>query len=959
VIRRCLARETALVGWALLASSSLAFSQAAAGTAGSVEGVVRDPAGRALPGVTVVLSGPAIVGQRAATTDVDGRYRFPVLPAGTYDVTYELLGHETAHREAVAVTAGEAVAVSLALAPVAVPAEPVTVPAGPPVVEAKTTAAPPSFPNKEKELDGVPSAADLWAVLDYSPGVQVRGYDVGGSHKGQQTAYETFGIRGQNRILQDGVNTTEGTGHAGGYYDYYATDEIEVGAQGLDVEMSTPGAQVVAGWKSGANRFSGVLQGDFTTADFISDNIDEELALRGATSAKIHDSYDYHLDLGGPIVKDRAWFFVAYSRSYRDQDISGRIPDVATEIADIDTFTGKLTARPSSRDKLTAFGHWSFKQQPHRGLSSTVPLESSLAQESWTRFFKVDWQRTWSDTLSSDIMVGHFGYDWDMVPLVDPASAPPRIDTATGVQSGAGWAPFTFNRWKPQSTGRFTWSLPTASLGRHELKFGWDWQIDRGAPAWSDASGAIRYLDNSAYGRATTLEDVFVDRILFANVPNQGGTSRNQHTDFFAQDVWRVNGRLSLTLGARVGRQHVYYTDTTNDPLETDIFVPTSVPRGDVIDRWSFAPRLGATIDLTGRGESVIKAFFGRFYANLGSGIEEANPAGRGLRIYEFRDLNGNGLYDGTQDLGKLLDASGGGATRVDPNFELPYSDELSLSFEHELAADLGVRFSFVHKRYRNWWSAHVNRAQALNLTNPVTAICAGCPLGLDGSEINLLTIPDEQETLVDPWVANVPLLPTTGGDNTDMTFTNWQVALTRRFRNNFFLHASFDKHDQDELRSPEASTSPYVTDPLEQEWFLNHSMDVANRQETKYWAGKLLTRFVAPYEFGLALGVRYQSGFLWAPVYQLQVPNVGSKAILLANLEPDGRTDDVFVVDARLDKSWSFGGHYRLTVLGDLDNIFNANTATNFILYSGSRFNDVIAWLPGRTLRLGLRFAY
>jgi len=951
VIPNCSTRTFIFLGWAVLATSSLAFPQA--GANGSVMGVVKDSRGLVLPGVTVSLSGPEIIGYRAATTDENGRYQFPVVPPGTYTVTYELLGYQTLRRDEVVITAGPALVLALALAPAAL-REPE--PSGPPVFDAKTTGPAATFDNKQ--LYGVPSATNMWAVLDNSPGIQMRGYDVGGSHKGQQTQYETFGIRGQNRVIHEGVNTTEGTGQAGGYYDYYAIDEFRVSTQGTGVEMSTPGAQVVATWKNGNNKFSGLFQGDFENADLASDNIDDELKARGGTSAKIREFYEYHLDLGGPIIKDRAWFYVAHNRFFLDRAVSGQDPEIATEIADFDMLTGKISVRLTDRDQFIGFGHWSFKQQPNGGLSLTVSPDSVLAQESRTTLFKAEWQRKWSDRLSSTILVGYFGDEWLAVPTVDPGAKPPRLDTATSVQSGAGWAPFASSRWKPQSTGQFNYHLPTPRAGSHDLKIGWDWQIDRNGPAWSDASGAIRYLDNSAFGKPTSIPDVFTDRILFANVPNQGQTDHNQHTDFFAQDIWRVNDRLSLTLGLRVGRQDIYYTDIKNDPLQTDVFASTSAPGSHVIKRSNVAPRLGAAIDLTGRGKSVFKAYFGRFYANVGSGLEEANPGGRSLEVYEFLDLNGNGLYDGPQDLGNLLEATGGGVTQVDPNFELAYSDELSFSLEQELAADLGVRFAFVHKRYRNWWNANVNVAQALNLTNQVTAICSGCPLGLEGSEINLVTIPDDQTILVDPRIMNVPLLPTTGGENTDMSFTAWQVSLTRRFWNNFFLNASFDKLFRDELRSPDASTSPFVADPLEQDWFQNHSLDVTNRQETKYWTAKLLTRYVAPHEFGLALGIRFQSGFPWAPVHRLLVPNVGTKAILLTDLH-ENRSEDVTVVDFRVDKAWRFQDRYRITAIADVYNVFDVNPATNFIVDSGSRFNQVIEWLPGATLRLGLRFQF
>ncbi|HXV65570.1 MAG TPA: carboxypeptidase-like regulatory domain-containing protein, partial [Vicinamibacteria bacterium] len=302
-------RKIFFLSLASLLVAALAFPQAQ--SYGRLEGVVRDAQGLVLPGVTVTLTGSAVMGGRTATTDVDGSYRFLALPPGSdYTLTFELSGFQRVTREAVVVTTGSTFSINQNLE-LATVAETITVTGESPVVDVKTTGISSTFDNVA--LDEVPSATDMWAVMRQTPGIRMRGYDVGGSHKSQQTGYESFGVRGQNRVINDGINTTEGTSAAGGYYDYYAIEEFQVSAQGADVEMSTPGAHVVATTKSGSNSFSGLYHIDWEDESFIADNIDQDLMARGGTSAPVRLFWEGHADLGGPIIKDKLWFFGAYN----------------------------------------------------------------------------------------------------------------------------------------------------------------------------------------------------------------------------------------------------------------------------------------------------------------------------------------------------------------------------------------------------------------------------------------------------------------------------------------------------------------------------------------------------------------------------------------------------------------------------------------------------------------------
>ena len=104
----------------------------------------------------------------------------------------------------------------------------------------------------------MPNSTDAWGALSEAPGIRMQGFDVGGSHKSQQSGYEVFGIQNQSRIVTDGVDHTEGVGGTGYYEDYYSNEEVSISALGSDVEMNSGGAAIVSTIKSGGNQFKGL-----------------------------------------------------------------------------------------------------------------------------------------------------------------------------------------------------------------------------------------------------------------------------------------------------------------------------------------------------------------------------------------------------------------------------------------------------------------------------------------------------------------------------------------------------------------------------------------------------------------------------------------------------------------------------------------------------------------------------
>ena len=961
---------TLLVAWPTSALSQQIY--------GRLEGAASDAQGLVLPGVTVTLESAELVAPRNATTDVDGSYRFAQLVAGSYNMTFELGGFQTLVFEDITVVGGSTFEINSTM-DIATVAETVTVTGESPVVDVKTTGVSATFDTTQ--LEDVPSATDMWAVLQQSPGVRMRGYDVGGSHKSQQSGYETFGVRGQNRIINDGVNTTEGTGGAGGYYDFYAIGEFQVSAQGADVESNTPGATVSAVWKSGGNDFSGTEHYSYEPADWIADNITSELQGRGGTTAPVIKFFEYHLDLGGPIIRDKAWFYAAYNRFYIDRIISGQDPSVATDVGDFDMFTVKANWQLTERDQFITFHHWSLKQKPFRGLSANIPAESILAQDSWSWLHKAEWQRVWSDRLYSNIQVNHFGFGWPMTPAVDPASSPPRLDTGTSFRTGAGWRPFTFNRWKPHTTGQFNYYLPTES-GSHDLKLGWDFQIDERQFGWNANSGAVRYLDDSGQDPARPHN---VNEIHFESFPNFN-QDRNTHVDFYFQDVWTLSDRLTLNAGLRFGSQRMGYLGSNNVPGATcqavvgcireiadiDANVAAASPQlfgpgadvaaeNNLISWWNIAPRIGFTYDVTGEGRTVFKGYWGRYYHNMNTGIPAANPGGNKAVDYEFLDQNMNGLFDGVSELGARLGGSTGAGlgqdfsqpptgSAIDPNLSQPYVDEVSASFEHQVGSDLGLRASLVHKRQHGGWG-NLNIARIGTLTNAKQAACPDtCPDGLAGTQITVHDLPDGADTSENLYT-NWP------DADTAFNWTTVSLGVNRRFRNNFFWNAYFDYQLRHEGRTPGQSTSPLTTDPVGvgttyQYGFIPLIQDVTN------WQFKGAARYVMPHDVGVAGTLRYVSGFPWAPLLSVGVGNVGTQTIFLDHLD-NRRSDTVSILDFRVDKAIQVGDFGELQVMLDIFNALNNASETNFIMRAGSQYRTTIEWIQGRTIGLSARLTF
>src|SRR5471030_439474 len=533
---------------------------------GRLSGTVTDTQGAVMPGVTVTVTSPALIGVQATVTEANGKFLFPSLPSGTYRVAFELSGFQKVNRENINVVTGQTIAADVQL-PLASLAESVTVTGASPVVDVTTTKVGTDL--KGEALTAVPNSTDAWGALSEAPGVRMQGFDVGGSHKSQQSGYEVFGIQNQSRIVTDGVDHTEGVGGTGYYEDYYSNEEVSISALGSDVEMNSGGAAVITTIKSGGNQFKGIENVTYENGSWVGDNNTDALRARGFTGNPNLLFYEGHADLGGPIMKDKAWFFVAANTFKIDKVVSGVPQNVATDIGLFHNYTGKGTWKPSAADTVIGYVQRGHKEKPKRNLSALTPPESVLAQDSITYTYKGEYQRVVSNRTFLDVTVGNYHSVWPMVPQVSAATSIPTTYRATGAISGAGWNAFTSIRDNPQTKAQLTYFLPEKG-GSHDFKFGFEFRHDYYQLGINGGSGPHRLSVNAA-GVA--------DRIRFVDVgvASDYGTAWtvapnvDQKYAVYAQDRWAPNSRLTITAGLRMDHQNAEYGDSVRKPQITDI----------------------------------------------------------------------------------------------------------------------------------------------------------------------------------------------------------------------------------------------------------------------------------------------------------------------------------------------------------------------------------------------------
>jgi hypothetical protein len=643
-------RFALLLALVLALAGTMASAQTLTGT---IEGTVTDEQGGVLPGVTVTLIGRQ--GNQTTVTDERGAFRFVGLNPGLYDVQSELSGFTTRTERGLDVGIGKTLTVPFTMR-VGGLAENVEVVANASTIDTSSTASDNSL--SQDLLANMPinigNFNTATSIMNFTPGVN-DGAAFGGD--------EDYG----NALMIDGVDTRDPeAGSAWVFYNYNIIEEVQVGGVGASAEYGGfTGAVVNTITKSGGNLYSGLFEVRHTNDSLAGDNVSDEYIDQNPALASpnvLTKLWDYTVQLGGPFVKDRAFWWFGIQRYAIDQDLSG--PAVRTEVSP--RYNGKLTFQLSPNDSLNVgFQYDNYNVTGRAGLVPSAEMEQyqTLDQDSPEAVWNVQYRRIFgSNTFLEAKYTGYWGYYY--LDPVDPT--PYRFDGGTGANLGGAGYYYYADRDRNQVNASV--STYADKFGQHNFKFGVEIERSTSRSRFDYMNGVYYYdyygVPYYAYGYSYDIE------------------GKNKRESYYAQDQWKI-GRLTANLGLRL--DHI----TGHSPnLNQDVYTPDL----------AWGPRLGATYDLTGRGTSVLKGSWGRYFE--GAAFNPYNQAVGGYTPFSSYIVHGEG------DLELIDQTTVGGNWHVAPDIKHFGLDEVTLGFEQQLRRDMRFAVTGIWREWDNFTGA-------------------------------------------------------------------------------------------------------------------------------------------------------------------------------------------------------------------------------------------------------------
>ena len=935
----------------LLVAAGTTFAQA---QSGEIFGRATDSTGAVMPGVAVTASSPALITPQTTTTTATGSYRFPNIPIGVYSVTFELSGFTRVVREGIRIETGFNAEVNAQLAVSAVQ-ETITVTAASPVIDTRSTTTGQTF--TRELLERIPSARDPWVVMEQTPGIIMSGQNVGGNKSGQQTTFVAHGT-GNNEVWNvDGGNITDmASSSSSMYFDFDAFEEIQIQTGGSDASVQSSGVSVNLVTKSGSNTFKGSGRLYVVDDAIQGDNITPELQAQGAGSGNpIQNIKDYGFEIGGPIARNRAWFWGA--AGYQDIRVGvvgfvkpggdpNRREDLMTDLTTLKTYNAKGQYQWSSANRSSFLYTMNDKGRGSRDAGPLNPIETTFRQIAPVHVYKGSHQWIPRNTLTLEGQFMTMPDGGFLLDVQDPSLVTTQATFDIATQMNGRSARRQDNR-RPQKELRGDGNLLVPGLlgGDHAIKFGAGYRDTPFGFTGTRGGGATARFTNGVPTEADLYRDSNTETALYQLFG-------------YVQDAY-THKRLTINAGVRfdVNDDKALPSHIDANPIIPDILPAVDFAGADsgiVFKNWS--PRVGVTYNLRGTGKTILKANYAVYW---GTGITTAgsiNPVGEVRVRYPWADLNRDGFVQRNElTLTRLLNFAGNydparpnatvSSTSVDPNLKNDRTDEMSAGIEHELAGGFSVGALYIYRnlpRYQNF--SPTDGVYSADY-RPVTAsfACGNTSCDQPSYVVTYYELPFQ-----------LPGPSTTRNALRTRKYNALELTARKRLNKRWLMYASANFQSTTLFyQGPDVS----YQDPTDIDKLNGAQTGTANAR----WFGKLSGLYVLPwYDIGVSGFLNLRQGYPYNRV--IQSPNrAGGLGRVDADIDRwgDVRLDNFTQLDLRVEKQLPVYGK-RLAIAFDLFNVFNAAT----VLDRQERQNVTTAnfvqeVLAPRVARLGVRFRF
>lgn len=914
--------RTSRILLSLLLTLSLAIAGALAQskTSSALVGRVLDEKGTALPGATVEIESPALIGgSRAVQTDAAGKFRFPEIAPGSYTITVSLAGYKKVRWEDVRLSIGQTTEVPISLY-AATGDETVTVIGEASAIDTSSSAASTTLPREY--LENLPTGRFQPDTLNLAPGINLDSAFGGGGSSA-------------NAWQIDGIDTSDPeAGSAWSFVNYNIIDEVQLVGLGAPAEYGGfTGVVFNSNTKSGSNTFSGLVDGYYSNDSLTSSNEATE-----GVNPTVQEYIDTTAQVGGPIMKDKLWYFL--SAQYFKTTTNNGGPDRSEESP---RGFGKATWQINPTNMFEAWVEWDRYDITGRGGDAFTPLEATVKETApeWV------WNFSWKSVLTPNTILkvalgGYTGYYY-----LDPTSGydiAGHYNGATGSYEDNSTYYFLADRDRNQLNASLSQHASDFIKGDHDFKFGMEIERSTVRNRYGYPTGA-KFYDNY-YGDDPSIPGYDPDNPDYYTTAYIGGSydvhARNERLSFFVQDAWEITPNFTLNPGVRLDMNRGYV-----EPHEL------------VFNTNPVAARLGFAWDLTGDGKTLFKGHYGRYYEGLkGAYYYYVDPGAYEPLTIETRWTSGF-VETVTKSKSYVLD----------PDLKHPYLDQFILGLDRELFPGFTLSGTLIYRKNKQF----VETVSRDGIFKPVTG-----EVGVTGSDGRTAST-GQTVTLYDYLNPDTDVLIVTNPSDLERTYKAVMVVGTKRLSKNWQLLASYvysqatgtiDNVDFDlssDSGGQNGGPSPFLDTPNS---LVNADGRMTHDQQHQM---KIQGTYVIP-SLGLTLSGNWtlHSGDTYTR----------KTTCLLSNDDGDPSTNDCHdfpqgtvryfaeergsrrlpsrsEVDARVEWAHAFSGGLKFGLILDAFNLNNQGRATEVQDRDGSTFEDISSANTPRNLRFGARFTF